>query len=98
MRTELDSSFHPFSQYLVNICSGQGTVLGLRTQSGNQTQQGPFFHGAGILVGTESKDTIRYTRQPQTAVFSAKEKNEMQRVLKWGKIENSNWDGQGGLL
>ena len=49
MGTELESSFHPFST-LFSEHLQQGAVLGLRTQSGIQTQEGPFFRGAGILV------------------------------------------------
>lgn len=35
-------------------------------------------HGAGILLGIENKEAIKYTRQPQTARASAKEKNWIQ--------------------
>ena len=83
MGTELESSFHPFSTVFSEHLQ-QGAVLGLRTQSGIQTQEGPFFRGAGILVGTESKDRIEYTTQPQTAVLSAKEKSKMQREYRGG--------------
>lgn len=79
--------FEPFNKFLVNTCDGPGTVLGLRTQwepnSVKISLSWSWYSGG-------HRKSIRYTRQPQTAVVSAKEKNRIQTVPNRGKIEKAS--------
>ena len=71
----------------MNTYNGPGTVLGLRTQwernSVKISLSWSWYSGG-------HRKSIRYIRQPQTAVVSANEKNRIQTVPNRWKIEKAS--------
>lgn len=66
-----------FSKYLVNTSNGPCSKAEDTVET--QPSKDLSLTGAGVLVGTDSREAIRYTRQPQIAVVGAQEKMRIQR-------------------